>query len=276
MTTKANHMSTENSIVSRMYSVMAAIVIPLAFLMAYLIYTYVLGNPNNFEGGVNTQEPLQNNYLGVVYKGGKIVILLITFQIVLITYAVERFLALRMSQGKKDNRLFVMEVKKLLAQGEWTSIPKLCDVQQGALAQVLASSIRSFQEWNARNPQVSNEEKSEFMQIELENATQLELPLLSRNMVIISTLAQISTLIGLLGTVTGMIVAFSALARVGAPDAVGLAGGISQALITTALGISTAAVAIVLYNFFSNKIDQITYAIDEAAFSLAQYIKIKF
>jgi len=94
-------------------------------------------------------------------------------------------------------------------------------------------------------------------------------------MIVISTLASISTLTGLLGTVTGMIVAFAALARVGAPDAIGLASGISQALVTTALGISTAAVAIVFYNFFSNKIDNITYAIDEAKSSIVQNFKQK-
>jgi len=70
-----------------------------------------------------------------------------------------------------------------------------------------------------------------------------------------------------------MIVAFASLARVGAPDAVGLANGISQALVTTALGISTAALAIVVFNFFTNKIDNITFAIDEAKFSIVQHFK---
>ena len=268
-------MSATSSLQERVYPFLAAIVIPLAIVIAYLIYTYILGNGDNFEGGVNTNEPLQNNYLGVIYKGGKIVILLISFQIILISYAIERFIALRMSQGKQDNRQFVLQVKKMLANGQWNKVKKACDEQQGSLANVLKSALDSFDHWSSKHPDATEEQKSEFMQAELEEATQLELPLLSRNMIIISTLAQISTLIGLLGTVTGMIVAFSALARVGAPDAVGLANGISQALVTTALGISTAAVAIVLFNYFSNKIDKITYTIDEASYSVAQYVKIK-
>ena len=70
-----------------------------------------------------------------------------------------------------------------------------------------------------------------------------------------------------------MIEAFAALARVGAPDAVGLASGISQALVTTALGISTSAVAIVAYNFFTDKIDKLVYAIDESTFSIVNTFK---
>lgn len=73
-----------------------------------------------------------------------------------------------------------------------------------------------------------------------------------------------------------MIQAFAALAQLGEPDAVGLAGGISQALVTTALGISTAAVTIVFYNYFANKVERIVYAIDEATFSIVQSLKIKF
>jgi biopolymer transport protein ExbB len=75
---------------------------------------------------------------------------------------------------------------------------------------------------------------------------------------------------GLLGTVLGMIKAFAALATAGAPDAVALANGISEALINTALGIGTSALAIILYNYFTNRIDSLTYNIDEAGYSIVQ------
>ncbi|MCB0818259.1 MAG: MotA/TolQ/ExbB proton channel family protein, partial [Flavobacteriales bacterium] len=120
---------------------------------------------------------------------------------------------------------------------------------------------------------LDRERKTLLLQKDIEEATQLELPQLNRNMIVIATLASIATLIGLLGTVTGMIKAFAALARVGAPDAVGLASGISQALVTTALGISTSAVAIVAYNYFTDKIDKLVYAIDESTFSIVNTFK---
>jgi biopolymer transport protein ExbB len=65
-----------------------------------------------------------------------------------------------------------------------------------------------------------------------------------------------------------MIKAFSALAQAGAPDAVALANGISEALINTALGISGSTVAIIMYNYFTTQIDQLTYKIDESGYSL--------
>ena len=78
-----------------------------------------------------------------------------------------------------------------------------------------------------------------------------------------------------MGTVTGMIQAFAALARVGSPDAVGLAGGISQALVTTAMGIPTSAIAIVFYNLFTSRISNIVYAIDEASYAILHAFQIR-
>jgi biopolymer transport protein ExbB len=88
--------------------------------------------------------------------------------------------------------------------------------------------------------------------------------MLEKNLTILSTLVSLGTLAGLLGTVTGMIKAFGALASAGTPDQAMLANGISEALINTATGISTSALAIVTYNLFTSKIDTLTYSIDEA------------
>jgi biopolymer transport protein ExbB len=88
--------------------------------------------------------------------------------------------------------------------------------------------------------------------------------------VIFATVASVATLLGLLGTVLGMIKAFSSMAQAGAPDSVGLATGISEALINTALGVGTSALAIIFYNLFTSKIDALTHGIDEAGFSIVQ------
>jgi biopolymer transport protein ExbB len=94
--------------------------------------------------------------------------------------------------------------------------------------------------------------------------------MLSKNMVMFSTLASISVLIGLIGTVLGMIKAFAALAQSGAPDALKLASGISEALVNTAFGITGSTLSIIAFNFFSTSIDSYTFKIDEAGFSLTQ------
>lgn len=249
-------------------------VIPLSLVAAYFIYYQLMGHTENFVDGNPANEPIDNNVLGVIYKGGPIVILLISFQLIMLVYVIERFIAIRYSSGKGSLPEFIAGIRQYLSEGKWNELNKLCDQQKGAVANVVKTGIGIY----LGRKKVSELDQKDIylIQKELEEATQLELPLLNKNMFILSTIAQISTLIGLLGTVTGMIKAFAALATVGEPDPVGLAGGISQALVTTALGISTAAVTIVFYNYFANQIEKVTYAIDEASFSIIQHLKIKY
>ena len=117
---------------------------------------------------------------------------------------------------------------------------------------------------------MDKEKKVLPLQKELEKATSLELPMLEKNLVFLATIASVATLVGLLGTVIGMIKAFAALSTAGAPDSTALATGISEALINTALGIGTSAIAIIAYNVFTTKIDKMSYSIDEAGFSIVQ------
>lgn len=106
----------------------------------------------------------------------------------------------------------------------------------------------------------------------IEEATSLETPLLERNLIALSTIASIATMAGLLGTTVGMIRAFTALAKAGAPDAIQLSIGISEALINTALGLTAAIIGIVAYNFFVTKVDNFTYMIDEASYNVVQIL----
>jgi biopolymer transport protein ExbB len=116
---------------------------------------------------------------------------------------------------------------------------------------------------------MDKEQKLESLKKELEEATALELPMLSKNLPVLSTTASIATLIGLIGTVLGMIRSFAAMSQ-GAPDTAELSTGISEALINTALGITGSTIAIIMFNFFSTKIDAMTYSIDEASFTIVQ------
>jgi biopolymer transport protein ExbB len=79
-------------------------------------------------------------------------------------------------------------------------------------------------------------------------------------------------MVGLLGTVIGMIRSFRAMAHAGAPDAIQLAIGISEALINTAGGLFAAITAIIAYSFFTNKVDNFTYEIEEAGHRLVRHL----
>jgi biopolymer transport protein ExbB len=250
-------------------SVFASIVIPVAIVVSILIYLFILGNPANFEGGDPANHPLPGNYLGVVYKGGIIVPMLISLNLMVLTFAIERFLTISKAKGTRGIEAFVRTIRQKLNQNDISGAIAACDAQKGSVANVVRAGLGKYQEMS-RDQVLPKDQKVLAIQKEIEESTALELPMLEKNLVIISTIASISTLIGLIGTVLGMIKAFSALATAGSPDAVALANGISEALINTALGIIGSTIAIIAYNFFTSKIDELTYSIDEAGFSIIQ------
>lgn len=241
----------------------------LSFAIAFIIFKYVMGNPINFEGGNPAGHPLPGNYLAMIYKGGYIVPLLITVNLLVIIFAFERLITLTKARGKGRINVFVKQLQNYLAADKIEDAIAACDKQKGSLANVMKAGLLRYRSLQ-NDPHLVKDQKILALQKEFEEATALELPMLSRNLVILSTIASISVLIGLLGTVLGMIRAFGALAQAGAPDALALATGISEALINTAFGIAGSLIAIVLYNTFSTQIDSFTYKIDEAGFSLIQ------
>jgi biopolymer transport protein ExbB len=241
----------------------------IALIVSYLLFKFVMGNPINFEGNNPAGTPLPGNYLGIIYKGGMIVPLLMTVNLILIIFSVERLITLTRASGKGRINVFVKNLQGLLDNNKIEDAIVACDKQKGSLANVMKAGLVRYRSLQDDKTMVKDQ-KIVALQKEFEEASALELPMLSRNLVILSTIASISVLIGLLGTVLGMIRAFGALAQAGSPDALALATGISEALINTAFGITGSLLAIVLYNSFSTQIDSFTYKIDEAGFSLVQ------
>ena len=262
-------MKTSSSLSNSLKSVFAAVVIPVEILLAIAIYLFVLGNPANFQGNDPVNHPLPGNYLGIVYKGGFIVPILISLLMMVLTFGIERILTISRAKGKGNIKNFVQNIRALLSANNLGQAIAACDHQKGSVANVVKAGLTKYGELSKTN-QIESDKKVLMIQKDIEETTQLEMPMLEKNLVIIATIASIATLLGLLGTVLGMIKAFAALATAGAPDAVALANGISEALINTALGIGTSALAIILYNYFTTKIDALTYGIDEASYSIIQ------
>jgi len=254
---------------SKFNSYFAAIVIPATIIISIALYMFVLGAAGNFEGNDPNNHPKPGNFLGIVYKGGVIVPVLMSFFLMVLTFSIERFLTIRMAYGSGGLDNFVLRIKKFLSNNDLESAFKECNRQKGAVGNVVYSVLSKY-EHLITEPGLNKDQKIVALQKELEEATSLELPMLEKNLTIIATLASVATLVGLLGTVIGMIKAFSAIATAGAPDAVALANGISEALINTALGISSSALAIIAYNYFTSQIDTLTYSIDESGFSITQ------
>jgi biopolymer transport protein ExbB len=259
-------MSKSNSAGSSLGSFFATSVIALSLIVCSLVYVFVLGADSNFsEGGPELGHP--ENTLGIIYKGGFIVPILMSIVVIIIAFTIERLLTLTQAKGKGRLNVFIRNLQTMINNNQIEAAIAECDKQRGSLANVMKAGLSKYHELIKDNS-LDKEQKVAALQKELEEATSLELPMLSKNLVIISTCASIATLVGLIGTVLGMIKAFSALAQAGAPDAVALANGISEALINTALGITGSTVAIIMYNYFSTQIDSLTYKIDESGYSL--------
>ena len=250
-------------------NVFATSAILIAFIVSEILFTQIMGNSVNFEGGNPAGKALEGNYLGIIYKGGQVVPILMTCVLVLLIFIIERSITLSRAKGKGRLNSFVSHLQGLLASDKIEEALESCDKQKGSLANVMRAGLTRYRDLQ-KDKELEKDQKILSIQKSFEEATALELPMLSKNMVIFSTLASISVLIGLIGTVLGMIRAFAALAQSGAPDALALATGISEALVNTAFGITGSTLAIIAFNYFSSTIDGYTFKIDEAGFSLTQ------
>ena len=243
----------------------AFIVILACAVAAVCIFLFGMGYGGNFEGGTTDGHPL--NLAGTVYKGGFIVPILMTLLLTVIVLSIERWIALSSATGKGNTTKFVADIKADLAANNIDKAMQRCRQQKGSVASVVYNTLVKYKEMD-QNTVLSKEQKLTTLRNEVEEATALEMPSLSQNLPIVATLTTLGTLVGLLGTVMGMIKSFQALATSGSPDSTELSSGISGALVNTAFGIATGAFAVISYNFFTNKIDNLTYAIDEIGFSI--------
>ena len=244
-------------------------IIVACFILAVCFFKFVLGNPDNFVGGDPANAVKDGSLLGTVYKGGIVVPVIITLLFTVIALSIERFFALRTAFGKSSLGKFVISVKQAINAGDMAKAQQICDKQQGCVANVVGASIAAYKEME-NTPNLKRAAKVAKIQQAHEEATQLEMPTLQMNMPILATIVTLGTLTALFGTVVGMIRSFAALASGGGGDSVALSTGISEALINTALGILTSWLAVVSYNFFSNRIDKLTYALDEVGYTIAQ------
>lgn len=246
-------------------------------LLGYVIWRFMFGSPDNFTQPdtnswfwPNHKGLKPNTGLAKMYEGGIVVPVLIGSFFIVIVFVIERFLTINKATGTGNINEFVRKVQFHLANKDLDKALAECDKQKGSVGNVMKSGLKTYKEMIS-NTELDTEQKVLTIQKSIEEATALELPMLEKNLVFLSTLASVATLLGLFGTVLGMIKSFSALGDEGGGEAAReLSKGISEALFNTALGIGTSALAIIMYNVFTTKIDSITYGIDESGFTLTQ------
>ena len=208
-------------------------------------------------------------------EGGPLVAVLISLLVMLIAFIIERLLSLGKAKGKSSPQSFFKKIVMMIQADDYDGALAACDKQRGSLANVLRAGISHYK--SIKDNDMESDKRLEESQRAIEEANALEVPLLERNLIALSTIASIATMTGLLGTTIGMIRAFNATGHAsgGVIDATSLATGISEALVNTAGGLVSAIVGIVSYNFFVNKVDSFNYTIDEASYEILQLIKNK-
>jgi biopolymer transport protein ExbB len=241
--------------------------------IADLIWGLFMGAPGNFKDAFGRHEPL--NTLGTIHTGGPLVAALLGMLFIAITFIVERYLLINKAKGNGDLREFVKTVSTNLESGNVHNAIEACAKQQGSLSNIVRSALERYVQLE-NDSEYDAEKKLSEVQRAIDEATNLETPLLEKNLVILSTVASISTMVGLLGTTLGMIRSFAALgASGGAVSAQALSIGISEALYNTAFGLAAAIVSILSFNFFTTKVDNFVYMIDEAILSVMEILTIK-
>ncbi|TAE13854.1 MAG: MotA/TolQ/ExbB proton channel family protein [Bacteroidetes bacterium] len=244
-------------------------------ILGYCIWRFGMGANGNFTtpdlaGGFWPAHKGPTSAFSKMYEGGIIVPVLIGSLLTVLTFVIERFLTVTKATGQGNINEFIRKVQFNLANKEIDKAIAECDKQKGSVGNVMKAGLKKYKEM-IDNSALETEQKVLNIQKEVEEATALELPMLEKNLVFLSTIASVATLLGLLGTVMGMIRSFSKLGEEGGGEAAReLSQGISEALYNTALGIGTSAIAIIFYNVFTTKIDSITHGIDESGFTLTQ------
>jgi biopolymer transport protein ExbB len=201
-------------------------------------------------------------------QGGPLVSILIGLMILLFTYVVERYLTLRRARGLEPHQSFIEKFRAGVLARDFQGVIKTCDTQSGVTANILKAGIEMYVGQTQQN--APRERKFAALDKAITDATGRETPLLERNLIVLTTIASIGTMVGLLGTTIGMIRAFQAMGNTGAVDATKLAIGISEALFNTAFGLINAILGIVAHNYYVNMVDQFNYEIDSSSLDMKE------
>ena len=190
-------------------------------------------------------------------QGGPVMWLLLAFSILGVAFAIERFFALRKARINVNE--FLAKIRKaLMVNRSVRDAVKICEQYQGPVASVMKAGLLKYGQ------------PKEDVEKTIENAALFEMGRLERGLVVLATTANVAPLLGFLGTVTGMIASFDALAKQGLSNPAAVAAGISEALITTAAGLIIAIPIQLVYNYFTSRINKFVRDIETAANMLVE------
>jgi biopolymer transport protein ExbB len=209
----------------------------------------------DFSGGASVARlALQPTPWERLKSGGVLVWPILFIGIVAVALSIERFFFLRRVKSNTDTVMGT--VTGLVADGQWDEGLRLVQQRHGPVYNVLAAGLRA------------RRSTREVLEHVFEEAIMKELPRLERFLPTLQVLAAVAPLLGLLGTVTGMIDTFQVITIFGTGDPKLMSGGISEALVTTKLGLTVAIPIILVHAFFSRRVEAIIGDMEEKAVGL--------
>jgi len=191
----------------------------------------------------------------IIIKGGILMIPIGLCSIIAVAILIERLVSLR--KIRINAKAFISRVQNMLLHDDLDEALRICEQTPGPVSAITRAGLKKH-----------NQPREEIRE-SIENAAQAEVYHLERYLGILGTVAAITPLIGFLGTVTGMIRAFIQIQTLGGNvDASVLAGGIWEALITTAAGLSVGIPALIFYNWLQGKVEHHVFEMQESSSNL--------
>lgn len=191
--------------------------------------------------------------------GGPVMAFIFAASVVCVALILERWIALR--REKIVPYLLISEIETLAREKKFSEVSALCRASKTPLARILSAGLA-----------ISQKEKSEVREA-VELSGRREATRLEHNLDLLGTLAAVGPLLGLLGTVTGMIRTFGVIRMIGVGDPMQLSGGIAEALLNTAGGLIVGIPALIAQRFFFRKVDQFVLEMEEFAQMILNLLK---
>ncbi len=203
--------------------------------------------------------------LQFLIKGGILMIPLVFCSILVLAILIEKFIAFKLIENRSQR--FAKKTINIIngeRENKTERVLALCEMTSSPLSRILKAGIEK-----------KDMERQQIKET-LEDAGSLEIPYLEKHLKVLGTIVAVAPLIGLLGTVMGMIKAFNVIALQGVGEPGALAGGISEALITTAVGLTIAIPSLILYNYFMHRTDKIVRGFEKVSSGFIDFlVKVK-
>ncbi|GMV95375.1 MAG: MotA/TolQ/ExbB proton channel family protein [Candidatus Hydrogenedentes bacterium] len=204
-------------------------------------------------------EPITERMLNIFWEGGVLMFPIMAVSIIAVAITIERFWTLR--RATIDTREFMDAMRTVLRQNRVQEAIAICDETDAPVARIMKAGI------------LKHNRSKEDIREAIEDAGHLEIPRLERYMSALATCANIAPLLGLLGTVQGMIKAFAQIQhKQGQVNPSDLAEGIGNALITTAAGLTVAIPTLVVYNYFVTRVENMILEMEISSSELVELL----